>query len=307
MTLNQLPRGKSVSRGENEWNQFPAGNRFPAGKSDGYGCGASGRRNGEMEEAVNVLQGLLLALSSFSKIPVPQIEWREENMRYMMCFFPVVGLVIGLVIGLWVWLSQAIGFGPTLFGAGLALIPIAVSGGIHMDGFCDVVDAQSSHAEPARKREILKDPHAGAFAAIGVAVYIVAYAAAASELVAGWRLVVLLAAMHIASRCMSGIATVMFPTSSSKGMLSMFHESARGKRILIVLVVELAVCGVVMAVTYVPAIFVLLVGLVCLGLLFPFAQSQFGGMSGDLAGFFLQVAELAMIVALVVISKVVAL
>ena len=260
-----------------------------------------------MEEAVNVLQGLLLALSSFSKIPVPQLEWREENMRYMMCFFPVVGLAIGLVIGLWVWLSQAIGFGPTLFGAGLALIPIAVSGGIHMDGFCDVVDAQSSHAEPVRKREILKDPHSGAFAAIAVAVYIVAYAAAASELVAGWRLVVLLAAMHIASRCMSGIATVAFPTSSSKGMLSMFHESARGKRILIVLVVELAVCGVVMAATYVPAIFVLLIGLVCLGLLFPFAQSQFGGMSGDLAGFFLQVAELAMVIALVVISKAVVL
>ena len=124
-----------------------------------------------MEEAVNVLQGLLLALSSFSKIPVPQIEWREENMRYMMCFFPVVGLAIGIVIGLWVWLSQAIGFGPTLFGAGLALLPIAVSGGIHMDGFCDVVDAQSSHAEPTRKREILKDPHSGAFAAIAVAAY----------------------------------------------------------------------------------------------------------------------------------------
>ena len=150
-------------------------------------------------------------------------------MRYMMCFFPVVGLVIGVVIGLWVWFSQAIGFGPTLFGAGLALLPIAVSGGIHMDGFCDVVDAQSSHAEPTRKREILKDPHSGAFAAIAVAAYIVAYAAVASELVAGWRIVVLLAGMHIASRCMSGIATVVFPTSSSKGMLSMFHESARGK------------------------------------------------------------------------------
>ena len=38
--------------------------------------------------------------------------------------------------------EYAIGFGPTLFGAGLALLPIAVSGGIHMDGFCDVVDAQ---------------------------------------------------------------------------------------------------------------------------------------------------------------------
>ena len=103
---------------------------------------------------------------------------------------------------------------------------------------------------------------------------------------------------------MSGIATVAFPTSSSKGMLSMFHESARGKRILIVLVVELAVCGVVMAATYVPAIFVLLIGLVCLGLLFPFAQSQFGGMSGDLAGFFLQMCELMLLIGIVVTCNV---
>jgi len=257
---------------------------------------------------VNVLQGLLLALSSFSKIPVPQIEWREENMRYMMCFFPVVGLAIGLVIGLWVWLSQSIGFGPTLFGAGLALIPIAVSGGIHMDGFCDVVDAQSSHAEPVRKREILKDPHSGAFAAIAVAVYIVAYAAAASELVAGWRLVVLLAAMHIASRCMSGIATVAFPTSSSKGMLSMFHESGEGKVALAIVLVELVACAVVMVLVD-PLLggVMLAVGLACLALLYPFAKTQFGGMSGDLAGFFLQVAELCMVAALVITIKVVAL
>lgn len=256
---------------------------------------------------MNVLQGLLLALSSFSKIPVPQIEWREENMRYMMCFFPVVGLATGLVLALWTWLAQAIGFGPTLYGAGLALIPLVVSGGIHMDGFCDVVDAQSSHAAPARKREILKDPHSGAFAAIAVAAYIVAYAAAASELAPSWQIVVLLTAVHIASRCMSGIATVMFPTSSSKGMLSMFHESARGKRIFLILVIELVVCSLIAMVVYAPFGIALLVGLVCLVLLNPFAKSQFGGMSGDLAGFFLQVAELVMLVALAVVTKVVAL
>ena len=260
-----------------------------------------------LEETVNVLQGLLLALSSFSKIPMPQIEWREENMRYMMCFFPVVGLAIGLVLALWTWLTQAVGFGPVLFGAGVALLPIAVSGGIHLDGFCDVVDAQSSHAEPARKREILKDPHSGAFAAIAVAAYIVAYAAVAGELTVSWRVAVLLTMMHVASRCMSGIATVAFPTSSSKGMLSMFHESARGKQILLILAIELVICGVVTMTTCLPAGIMLLVGLACLALLHPFAKSQFGGMSGDLAGFFLQTAELAMLVAIVVVTKVVGL
>ena len=256
---------------------------------------------------MNVLQGLVLAFSSFSKVPMPQIEWREENMRYMMCFFPVVGLVIGAAIALWVLVSGALGFGGALFGAGLALIPLAVTGGIHLDGFCDVVDAQSSHAEPGRKREILKDPHTGAFAAIGVAAYIVAYAALASELQPIWLVAALLACVHVATRCMSGIATVAFPTSASKGMLSMFHESAQGRKVLVVLVAELAACIVAVALACPPALVAVLVGLICLVALYPFAKTQFGGMSGDLAGFFLQVAELAMVAALVIVFKVVAL
>ena len=256
---------------------------------------------------MDLLRSLALAFSSFSKIPMPQVEWREENMRYMMCFFPFIGVAIGVVLAAWVWLSQAAGIGPVLFGAGIALLPIAVSGGIHLDGFCDVVDAQSSHAPAERKREILKDPHSGAFAAIVVAAYIVAYAAFASELVPTWQLAVMLGALHVASRCMSGIATVAFPTSASKGMLSMFHESARGKRILVALLVELAVACAVLGVICLPALAVPCAGLVCLALLLPFAKSQFGGMSGDLAGFFLQVAELVMLIVLVVVLKVVAL
>ena len=257
---------------------------------------------------MNVLRSAALAFSSFSTIPMPHVEWREENMRYMMCFFPVVGLAIGLVLAIWIWLAQALGFGSLLFGAGVALVPVAVSGGIHLDGFCDVVDAQSSHASPERKREILKDPHTGAFASIGVAAYLVAYTAFASELAPSWRLALLLAGLHIASRCMSGIATVVFPTSKSRGMLSMFHESGSDARVPVVLVVELVASGVCMMVANVAAgTAMLAVGLVLLVALRPFSDRNFGGMSGDVAGFFLQVAELAMLAALVVVVKAVGL
>ena len=42
-----------------------------------------------------VFNGLLIALSMYSKIPVPQAEWNERNMRYALCFFPLVGAIIG--------------------------------------------------------------------------------------------------------------------------------------------------------------------------------------------------------------------
>ena len=256
---------------------------------------------------MSLLRSLLLAFSCFSRIPVPQVEWHEDNMRYLMCCFPAIGAVIGVALGAWCWLAYVVGFGSVLFGAGITLIPVILTGGIHLDGFCDVVDAQSSHASPERKRAILKDPHIGAFAAIGVAGYLIAYFALACELAPGWQIALALGILHISSRCLSGIATVAFPASTTHGMLSSFRKSAESKRTGIALIIEFALCAIALGVVQ-PALLALpAIGLVCLALVRPFSQRQFGGMSGDIAGFFLQCAELAMLVALVVVSKVVGL
>ena len=42
-----------------------------------------------------IFNSLIIAIAMYSKIPMPQAEWNEKNMRYAMCFFPVVGVVIG--------------------------------------------------------------------------------------------------------------------------------------------------------------------------------------------------------------------
>lgn len=42
-----------------------------------------------------LVKSLAVALSMYSKIPVPAVEWKEENMKYAMCFFPVVGVAAG--------------------------------------------------------------------------------------------------------------------------------------------------------------------------------------------------------------------
>ena len=44
---------------------------------------------------MNMLKSLIIALAMYSKLPVPNIDWDEKNMRYAMCFFPVVGVIIG--------------------------------------------------------------------------------------------------------------------------------------------------------------------------------------------------------------------
>lgn len=253
---------------------------------------------------MNVLRSIVAAFALFSAIPMPRIEWNSSTTRYMMAAFPLVGVVIGCLVLLWGALCQMLGFGPVLTGAGYALIPTAVSGGIHMDGLADVIDAQSSHAEPARKREILKDPHVGAFAVIGVCCYLVAYVALASEV--GGRHVGMLACVPIVSRCLSGLATVCLKTSSDKGMLASERGSADVRVVCVALAAELATVAVALAaIGPVVGIAVLMAAVGTLAYVRWLAQSQYGGMSGDLAGYFLQVAELCMLACVVFVGRLV--
>ena len=71
-----------------------------------------------------VIRSLLIAFSTYSRIPVPQVEWTEENRKYSMCFFPLIGAVIGLLVWGWLWVCAALHFGSLLQGAGGALLPL---------------------------------------------------------------------------------------------------------------------------------------------------------------------------------------
>jgi adenosylcobinamide-GDP ribazoletransferase len=111
----------------------------------------------------------------------------------------------------------------------------------------------------------------------------------------------------VAVRCESAAATVLF-TGVEAGMLASFRQAADKRRVLVAVGVEYALVALGMLVLIpVPAAIALLGGACCLLALRPYAQRSFGGMCGDVAGFFLQVCELAMLLCLVVGVKVVAL
>ncbi|MEQ2429085.1 adenosylcobinamide-GDP ribazoletransferase, partial [Enterocloster hominis] len=39
---------------------------------------------------MNGIYSCIIAVSMYSKIPMPAVEWTEERMRHVMCFFPFV-------------------------------------------------------------------------------------------------------------------------------------------------------------------------------------------------------------------------
>ena len=47
---------------------------------------------------MKLLGSMAIAFSMYSKIPVPQVEWTKERMKYAMCFFPLVGAAQGILL-----------------------------------------------------------------------------------------------------------------------------------------------------------------------------------------------------------------
>ncbi|MDO4502880.1 MAG: adenosylcobinamide-GDP ribazoletransferase [Coriobacteriia bacterium] len=245
---------------------------------------------------MKAIKSVIAAFSTFSRIPMPKTEWDEDYMRYLMPAFPLVGVVVGLALFAWCQLCLAFPLSPFAFAVGVTVLPLLITGGIHVDGFCDVVDALSSHAEPERKRAILKDPHVGAFAVIGVTAYLLVFAACAHELTLSQSTALALLVMPVLCRCCSGLTALVFPRSASQGMLSLFGQSADKKICLVVLVIELAACLAFVGWLSLPLLAAMVVALAaCTLLLHRIAMKEFGGMSGDLSGFYLQVCKLALL------------
>ncbi len=244
-------------------------------------------------------------MSMFSRIPVPQVEWNEENMKYMLCGFPLVGAAIGLLFWVWMWLCGVLNFGLAVRAAGLTAIPVLISGGIHLEGFCDTTDALASRAEPERKRQIMKDSHVGAFAVIALGLYYLLYFAFCFELNITLRSLTLLSLSPVLSRSASGLTVIFFPSSKNEGLFRSFRDTADRTAAAVVLF-AFAVASMTLMLFYLPlaAMLMLLLVAVALLALYLISWRQFGGMSGDLAGWFLTVAELLMLIGLTTIMKV---
>ena len=115
---------------------------------------------------MKVIKSFFIAVSIYSRIPVPQFEWKEEDMKYIFCFFPWIGGLIGCCIYFWKYLCRIYYIDTPCSTAIEMAIPLFITGGFHVDGFMDTMDAIHSYGSRERKLAILKDSHLGAFAVI---------------------------------------------------------------------------------------------------------------------------------------------
>ena len=247
-----------------------------------------------------------VAFAMFSKIPMPRADWTKENMKYMFCFFPFIGTVIGALTMLAAYLGLRFGYQPGFVTAVLVLMPVLVTGGIHVDGLLDTSDALSSWQERERRLEILKDSHAGAFAVITAAAYFVTWYGAYDQLYSSENLkaIGIMSLGFMVSRCLSGIGVITFPKAKADGTVAEFSRNSSdviSRNILVVYLVILA--AVMIGIQPIWGIAAIVEALVVFGYYHHIAMKYFGGTTGDISGFFLCICEAGMAVVLAVVSN----
>lgn len=245
--------------------------------------------------------GLLLALQFFSVIPVKkELPLEKNDVTSMYLALPVIGAFFGGLLALCTWLL--IGFTDSsslLIAFVIVVLGIFLTGGLHMDGVADVGDAYFSYQDRKKRLEIMGDPRIGAFGAMSLLFIVLGKLIVVAEIIQSIPFVVIVL-IPILSRL--GLLLLFTQTKSAKetGLAAFFQKQANRKQIaagaiaigVIVLAALVYVLGLASA-----------LGLTVVFLIFLYwyrkwCLTNFGGVTGDLFGAFLEGAEFILWIAL---------
>lgn len=254
---------------------------------------------------MSIIRSIIMTFSMFSCIKTPQVEWKKENMQTMLAFLPLVGCTISCVMFAFKKLCSAFDFHNAFSAAVMTLIPVIISGGIHLDGFCDTVDALSSRGTVEKKHEILKDSHAGTFSVIWLIAYFLITFSVYFDKNFFENSVYVYCLIPIFSRISSGFASLHFKKYTSDGLLKTFTQSSKkGISTYILAIFFIVFTAFCVYLNAIMAVGLLLSMALCLIYVYFMSKKQFGGLSGDISGFLLVISELFMLISVFLAQKI---
>lgn len=255
---------------------------------------------------MRAFKSLIIAFSLFSKVPVPSFKWDERDMQYAFIFFPWIGALIGGLLMLWDWVCRSFSIGQPAFVLIGCALPIIVTGGFHVDGYMDTMDALKSYKGREDRLEILKDPHIGAFSVIMLVLYGLIFVAAFFEMDAS--LIPVFAVGFFLSRTLSGFAAVTVKNARGEGILFTFSSSA-GRAPAVVrsfLVIQFLAAGALMVWLNPIAGSACVAGALLTYIYYIYkSKKELSGITGDTEGWFVCICEAVLALILAVYSIVI--
>ena len=268
----------------------------------------------EVIDIMKFFRHLISALSMYSRIPMPRIDRRDDDGRgedlkpdgaRSLMFLPFVGAIIGVVMFLLVRLMSVLSVPLSVKGMAAVLVPLFITGGFHIDGYMDTSDALSSYAQRERKLEIMKDPHIGSFAVIRFAMLLLVMTGALTVLIGietsrQIPVFILACVVFTASRALAALSSLYMKKAKDDGMLA---KETEDPDTLCVVVLSLWMIASFALAAYIDVAEagVMAAAFIVFTLYYRHITSKnFGGVTGDTAGYFVAASDTFVIFVLAV-------
>lgn len=229
-------------------------------------------------------RGIILAVQFLTVLPLRmQVDWNERTGRIAVLSFPLVGAMIGALLVA----QHALLFGHVsllVLSFSLLFSSIFLSGGLHADGWMDCSDAYFSYRDQQRRLEIMSDSRVGAFAVLSLFFLLGFRFVFMFETIAHLSLFSLFC-LPFLSRLGMTLLLLTAPLAKQTGMAAAFRQYVDHRYVPIIVMYgliaflsrETLVLFLALMLFYVAAR--------------AFAVKQFGGITGDVLGAFIEGSE----------------
>ena len=231
----------------------------------------------------NIFSGFALAVSMLTTLPFFRVHNFYKGINgYAVMSYPLVGFLLGsLLYGIHEFLA------PYLPSAHLGVILFALwvllTGALHLDGFCDTVDGLYVPKESAL--EVMKDPHNGGMGMLFGGTFLILKASS----LAAFEQFYLLPIILLIPRLVVVFEIYFFPYVSKQGMSTLAKEEFTARQLTMATLYSLVL------IAFFHSFLFLAVAFIAMLLIKRFFIKRYGGFTGDIYGFSIEVIELLLL------------
>lgn len=243
--------------------------------------------------------GFWTAWQFLTIFPGPSIkDEKGRGLGSSLPWFPIIGLILG---GILLGIDQLFDlFLPLFLNSALILVTLVIlTGALHLDGFMDTCDGFAVKTSATDRLKVMADSRVGGFGVAGACCLILLKFAAIISLPEDLRAVGLLL-MPVLARWSVAYAILAFPSARKGGLGDFFKENTGWIMLPIVTIITVGIAvgllswiGLVLMAGIWIVTFLIAKGL----------STLLGGLTGDTYGAIIELLEVAILIAIVIIGE----
>ena len=241
-----------------------------------------------------MLSGLVTAMRTLTVLTVPGKD--TERFSTSLYWFPLVGLLTGLMLAAVAYVGHLVAWNE-LASALVVLGGMALTRGMHADGFADMADGFWGGKTKEAALRIMKDPNVGSFGAIALSGLMLLKWIALVKLITLSAFPVIVAGVVLARLLQVLLASSLPYARSEGGTAQPFVQGAGATHIIVTSLLTLSLLIPLFSFKFPAIVIVIVAALIAGAMIGVLSYRKIGGVTGDVLGAGSEITEVVVWIA----------